>query len=177
MDLENLETRLDSEQKQTITSEQVEEKKLEDLPRLEEMMRTERQVKTAQTQQIQAKTIEKPLMQDRVFARKVDEKKDLIKKRLKIVTVVYTSVLCLLLAFVGINVANLIVSNKTITKNTTTITEKSQQLKELQQVHTDPADPNPVVEIQLNEPRDYSDDKKELTFFDKLTILFKNLFG
>ena len=29
----------------------------------------------------------------------------------------------------------------------------------------------------LNEPREYSEDKKELTWLDKITILFRNIFG
>ena len=33
------------------------------------------------------------------------------------------------------------------------------------------------IEISLNEPRDYSDDIEELTFLDKMTILFRNIFG
>ena len=36
-------------------------------------------------------------------------------------------------------------------------------------------DPSGEIQISLNEPRDYSDDKKELTFLDKLTILFMHI--
>lgn len=160
----------------TQTIEKVEqEKKLDDLPRVEDMRKSEKEIKT-QTQVEGATAIETETQtQDRVFVKKADQKKALYKKRLKIVTGVYATALTLLLAFVGVNIATMVMLNKKITTNTDTIQTQMDQIELLEQ--TTPTSPTGNYQISLNEPRDYSEDKKELTFLDKLTILFRNLFG
>jgi len=107
--------------------------------------------------------------------KRADQKKALYKKRIKIVTGVYATAVTLLLAFVGVNIATMAMLNKKITTNTETIQTQQQQIEVLEQ--TPENLPGGEFQISLNEPRDYSEDKKELTFLDKLTILFRNLFG
>ena len=113
--------------------------------------------------------------EDRMFVKKADQKKALYKKRIKIVTSVYTTAMVLLLAFVGVNIATMASLQKDITTNTQTIQSQQEQIELLEQ--NTPGASTGNYQISLNEPRDYSEDKKELTFLDKLTILFRNLFG
>ena len=68
-------------------------------------------------------------------------------------------------------------TNRDINSNANTIQSQSQQIDIYEGLNTPDADPTGTIEISLNEPRDYSDDTKELTFFDKLTILFRNIFS
>ena len=116
------------------------------------------------------------LLQDKPFEKKQDKKKVQIKKRAKIVAGVYSSVAALLLAFIGINAVTLTMLNKEISSNTNTIQAQKEVVTYLENT-TITQDPSSIIEISLNEPRDYSDDKKELSFLDKLTILFRNLFA
>lgn len=153
------------------------EKKLEDLPRVEDMRKSEKEIKTT-TNVEQSAEIEKETLtqtQDRIFVKKADQKKALYKKRIKIVTGVYATVLTLVLAFVGVNIATLAILNKQVTTNTQTIQNQQQQIEVLEQ--SNPTAPSGEFQISLNEPRDYSEDKKELTWLDKVTILFRNLFS
>ena len=169
------------QQKESVgTSTQViekieQEKKLDDLPRIEELRKSEKDVKV-KTDVEGAINIEKDTqIKDRVFVKKADQKKALYKKRIKIVTCVYASAVALLLAFVGVNIATLAMLNKQVTANTQTIQTQMEQIEVLEQ--TTPTNSSGEFQISLNEPRDYSEDKQELTFLDKLTILFRNLFG
>ena len=151
------------------------DKKLDDLPRIEDLRRSEKEIKTNAEIQGAKKVEQQTQVNDRIFVKKADQKKALYKKRIKIVTTVYTTAVVLLLAFVGINIATLASLNKDITTNTDTIQSQQQQIELLEQT---PADaPIGEYQISLNEPRDYSEDKKELTWLDKITILFRNLFG
>lgn len=150
------------------------ERKAEDLPRLEDLVKSEKEIRTAQkiegVSAVQAET--QP--QDRIFKKKNDERKVYIKKRLKIVTAVYSTVVALLLGFV---ITNLVIQsslNKQITTNTKTIQSQTQVVEEIE---GQPGNPLEDFTISVNEPRDYSEDKKELTFLDKLTIIFRNLFA
>lgn len=146
------------------------ETKLDNLPRVEEKeIRTNTEIEGA------TKVEQATQLQDRVFVRKADQKKALYKKRIKIVTTVYTTAVILLLAFVGVNIATLTTLNKDITTNTETIQSQVEQIEVLEQAN--PTAPSGEYQISLNEPRDYSEDKKELTWLDKFTILFRNLFS
>lgn len=166
-----------SVQTETVTSVQEETKQtLENFPRIEDLRKSEQEVKlntqVEGTTQVEQKTQTK----DKVFTRKSDERKIHLKKRLKIVTAVYTSVVVLLLGFVIANIATLAVLDKSISKNTKTIqSQKDEIVKVLEE--SNPGEELANFEISLNEPRDYSEDKKELTWLDKITILFRNLFG
>ncbi len=173
---ENQEIQQPNVQVETQTQTTVDqETKVEEMPTLEDLQKSEKEV--GAIQKIERVVTQKPSMlgEDRVFARKSDEKKAHVKKRLKIVTVVYSTVVALLLGFVITNIATLAIMNKQITTNTKTIQSNQQQIELLEEGLT-PTDPNQLP-ISLNEPRDYSEDKQELTFLDKMTIIFRNLFG
>ena len=160
---------------QTSVSEEV-RKTLDSFPRIEDLRKSEQDVKinthVEGTTQVEQRTQAK----DRVFKKKADEKKVYLKKRLKIVTVVYTSVVALLLGFALANVATLANLEKDITTNTQTIQSKKDQIVQVLE-ESNPGQEIGAFQISLNEPRDYSEDKKELTWLDKITILFRNLFS
>ena len=152
--------------------------RLEDLPSLDELKRSETEVIVKTEPQIQGlKKVEQTFAtEDKVFKRKEDEKKVFLKRRLKIVTGVYIGVLTLLLGFVGVNLATLVILNKDINSNTNTIQVESARIEMIEGATELPTDPTSAITISLNEPRDYGDDKKELTFLDKITIMFRTLF-
>ena len=152
-----------------------EERKTEDLPSYDDLRKSEKEVKSAApaiegVTNVESET--QPL--DRVFKRKSDEKKVHFKRRLKIVTSVYATVVALLLGFVITNAATLAVLDKKIDTATKTIQSSQQQVEILKENQVPTGESLP---ISLNEPRDYSEDKQELTFLDKMTILFRNLFA
>ena len=177
-----MEEELQKQESASVQTEQVTSVKqetnqtLESLPRIEDLRKSEQDVKVNTQVQGTTQVEQQTQAKDRVFTRKSDEKKVYFKKRLKIVTAVYTTVVALLLAFAITNTVTLARLDKTITTNTQTIQEDNKAL-------TDPEEE--IVEgenvgnfqISLNEPRDYSEDKQELTFLDKLTILFRNIFS
>ena len=177
MEEEQIQQQTESVGTSTQVEERIEqEKKLDDLPRIEDLRKSEKDVKTS-TEIEGATQIEQATQtKDRIFVRKADQKKALYKKRLKIVTAVYTTVVVLLLAFVGVNIATLATLNKSITTNTETIQTQQQQIELLEPSQPNPSN-EPTYQISLNEPRDYSEDKQELTWLDKITILFRNLFS
>ena len=160
---------------ETITSETKQETPLETLPRLEDLIKSEKEVKVKNQIEGVTKVESNVQTEDRVFKKRSEEKKKYIKRRLKTITGVYISVVTLLLAFVGVNIATMFMLNKDITTNANTIQSSIEQVEQLQQGN--PALSATDVTISLNEPRDYSEDKKELTFLDKITIIFRNLFG
>jgi hypothetical protein len=117
-------------------------------------------------------------IETKTFTRKEDEHKSFVKKRLKVLTGVYTAVACLLFGFVCFNAITLAILNRNINNNTETIQGEMAKITEvLPGAEEDAVLSNEPIEITLNTARDYSDDEKELTFLDKFTILFKNLFG
>ena len=162
---------------QTETSVKEEAKQtLDSFPRIEDLRKSEQTVKVNThvegTSQVQQQTFAK----DRVFKKKADEKKVFFKKRLKIVTAVYTSVVVLLLGFAIANTATLSALKKDITTNTKTIqSQKDEIVRVLEESNL--GQEIGGFQISLNEPRDYSEDKKELTWLDKITILFRNIFS
>ena len=177
MDEELKEQEQISVQTETQTSVNQETKQtLDSFPRIEDLRKSEQDVKIKTqidgTTQVEQRTQAK----DRVFKKKADEKKVYLKKRLKIVTVVYTSVVALLLGFALANVATLANLEKDITTNTQTIQSKKDQIVQVLE-ESNPGQEIGAFQISLNEPRDYSEDKKELTWLDKITILFRNLFS
>ena len=161
-----VQTSVNQETKQTLDS----------FPRIEDLRKSEQDVKinthVEGTTQIEQTT----QVKDKFFTRKKDEKKVYFKKRLKIVTAVYTSVVALLLGFVISNIATLAILDKSITTNTKTIQSKKDEIVKVLE-ESEPGTEIGDFQISLNEPRDYSEDKKELTWLDKITILFRNLFS
>ena len=164
-------------QTETVTSvEETTKPTLSSLPSLEELKKSEQQVQTQTEIEGVTQVEQKTQTKDRIFTRKSDEKKVHIKKRLKIVTAVYSTVVALLLSFVITNVATLAILNISINTNTETIqTEQTQIL--IEESQTPAGSQLGEYQISLNEPRDYSEDKKELTWLDKITILFRNIFS
>ena len=171
------ETKTDIEIATEPTEKKKTEIRFEDLPRLEDLLKSEKEIKSAQELKGLKQVEEKTLAEDKPFTMKQDEKKTMVKKRVKIFTGVYIAVVALLLTFIGINIATLTIMDKDINSNANTIQSQSQQIDIYEGLNTPDADPTGTIEISLNEPRDYSDDTKELTFFDKLTILFRNIFS
>lgn len=174
---EELQPQLDtntSVEVETIASETKQETPLETLPRLEDLIKSEKEVKVQNKIEGVTKVESNVQVENRVFKKSSEEKQKYIKRRLKIVTSVYVSVVALLLAFVGVNIVTLAMLNKDIKSNTKTINTQTERVVELSK---EPAITGQDITISLNEPRDYSEDKKELTFLDKITILFRNLFG
>ena len=176
---EELKPQFENEAKTQVATETQTESdtRLDSLPRAEDLIKSEKEVKIENKIAGLTDAKNQSITENRTFATKKDEKKVFIKKRLKVITGVYIAVATLLLAFVGINVATMAVLNKEINTNTQTIQMENYLISNEEEV-AEPADPETApIQITLNEPRDYSDDKKELTFFDKITILFRNLFG
>ncbi len=159
----------------TIVEPSIDTTRLADLPSLEELTRSENEVVNKPEIKGFKSVVSAPISEDRTFKRKADEKKVFLKKRQKLVTAVYISVASLLLAFVGINIATLAILNKDINTNANTIQIESVRVENAPKSET--SDTPTFMEISLNEPRDYGDDNKELTFLDKVTILFRNIFG
>ena len=91
---------------QTETITNVETKSAFDsLPRIEDLRKSEQDVKINTQVEGTTQVEQKTQVKDRFFTRKTDEKKVYYKKRIKILTAVYTSVVVLLLGFVISNVA------------------------------------------------------------------------
>lgn len=178
---EELEVKLESNVQTSTTTiqEPATQKALDDLPRIQDLIKSEKEIQSkaqTQTENFEQTEVEK-LIEDRVFARKEDKQKIYLKRRRKIVASVFAVVASLLLTFVGVNVATMVILNKEITSNTETI-QSGQQLRDDLKNQAGIVDDNGLmVQVSPKRPRDYSDDTKELTFFDKLTILFRNLFS
>ena len=149
---------------------------LEDLPRLEDLLKSEKEVKVEQTIEGLEKVEPTTQEEDKTFSRKEDEKKVYIKKRVKILTAVYVAVATLLLTFTGINIATLVGMGNTHDNNRETIIENASDIENAEKYYQATTPTGEEIKVTLNEPRDYSDDTKELTFFDKISILFRNIF-
>lgn len=164
------ETRVEQEQEQDLA--------LDSLPRLEDLLKSEKEIKPAPELKGLTQAKQDSATENRVFKSKEDEKKSFVKKRVKIVSAVYICVCALLFGFVIFNTVSLAILGKNINSNTNTIKAETEHVEYLENGTQQPVPPDgQQIEITLNEPRDYSDDTKELTFFDKLTILFRNIFG
>lgn len=153
------------------------ETRLDDLPRLEDLLKSETDVKPVQELKGLKKVENNTIEENKTFKSKEDEKKTVVKRRVKLLTGVYIAVVALLLGFVGINIATLTMMNRDINNNANTIQSQSQQIDIYEELSPDIGDPSSTIEVSVNPPRDYGDDDQELTFFDKMTILFRNIFG
>ena len=177
--MEELQPELNTEQTTETVVETKTETRLSDFPRLEDMLKSEKEVK----QNTGIKGLEKAsgeiFAEDKTFARKKDEKKFLVKRRLKIVTGVYVAVASLLLVFAGVNIATLATQGGNSHTNEITITQLTGEVDSASgDVNEDLINQGIApFTVSLNEPRDYNDDNKDLTLLDKITILFRNLFG
>ncbi len=153
------------------------ETRLGDTLRLEDLLKSENEVKPLPELKGLKKVENNALEENKTFKSKEDEKKSIVRKRVKLVTGIYISIVALLLCFVGINIATLTMMNRDINNNANTIQSQSQQV-DFYENRTDPiTDPTDSITVSLNPPRDYGDDTQELTFFDKMTNLFRNIFG
>ena len=158
-----------------IKSNETEKINLTSLPRLEDLLKSEKQVKLNKKieglTQIQTFTH----ANEKEFAKKKDNSKAYLKRRIKTITGVYVAVASLLAIFAGVNVITLAVLNKQVTTNTNTIQSQQAQVEQIMQ--NAPTAGQDITLILGTPPRDYDDDNKELTFLDKLTILFRGIFG
>lgn len=162
------------EQETKITKEPL----LEDLPRLEDLLKSEQEIKPARELKGLEQVKDETLSENKVFKKKEDEKRAFVKRRLKVLTGVYIAVASLLFSFVGINAVTQALLTRDINSNANTIQSKSEQVVIYENMPGgDPVPGGDPFTVTLNEPRDYNDDTKELTFMDKLTILFRNLFS
>lgn len=152
--------------------------RLDDLPRLEDLIKSEQEIKSENKLQGLTDAEANQSIEDRPFARKEDEHKKFVKKRLKLVTGVYIAIATLLLAFVGVNIGTMVALNKKIDDNVKTIQAESTVLPVVRDADTPDAEiTGEGISITLNQPRDYNDDKQSLNILDKLTILFRSLFS
>ncbi len=165
----------------TVTEQEVKTSmpSLESLPRLEDLLKSENEIKASQKTTLEGLTAVKAetKAQDRTFARVEDQKKTFVKRRIKTITAVFGVAASLILAFVGFNLITLANLSKDIKTNTKTIQSQTEIVQNYIENNPAAVPPTGSFEISLNEPRDYDDDKKELSMLDKITILFRNLFG
>ena len=167
----NLNTEIQTETSQTIETKQG----LGAFLSLDDLIKSEKEVKTNNEIKGLTQIENQTHFENKEFAKKKDEKKPLIKKRLKVVTGVYIAVITMLLAFVCVNTVTLAILSKESTTNANTIQAQQQTLEYIEKPNIE--NPTKEIPITLNQPREYNDDNKELTLWDKITILFKNLFG
>ena len=155
---------------------ETEKTNLTSLPRLEDLLKSEKQVKVGK--KIEGLTQVKTFTQanEKEFAKKQDNSKAYLKRRIKTITGVYVAVASLLAIFAGVNVITLAVLNKQITTNTNTIQSQQQTIESIVPDASVPAGQD-IPLILGTPPRDYDDDNKELTFLDKISILFRGIFG
>ena len=176
--MEELEKQAQTQTSTAIEQETKQEISLDNFPSIQDLVKSEQEVKSER--KLQGLTSAEPAqtLEDRPFARKEDERKKFVKKRLKLVTGVYIAVASFLLEFVGVNVGTLAVLNKKINDHTKTIQAETTAINLMKDADTPDADiTGEDIAITLNPPRDYNDDKQTLTFLDKITILFRNLFN
>ena len=158
-----------------IKTNEVSKTNLESLPRLEDLLKSEKEVKVKK--EIQGLQQIKTLSQanEKEFSKKQDNKKAHLKRRIKTITGVYVAIASLLAIYAGVNVVTLAMLNKQVTTNTNTIQSQQQVVESVMQEGATAGQDIPL--ILGNPPRDYDDDNKELTFLDKVSILFRSLFG
>lgn len=170
-----LEQNSNIETQSEIKTNETRQSNLESLPRLEDLLKSEKQVKVKKEIQglEQIKTFSQA--NEKEFAKKKDNKKAHLKRRVKTITGVYIAVASLLAIFAGVNVVTLAMLNKQVTTNTNTIQSQQQVVESIMQEGSIAGQDIPL--ILGNPPRDYDDDNKELTFLDKISILFRSLFG
>ena len=99
------------------------------MPRIEELRRSEQDVKVNTEVQGTTQVRQKTQVKDFIFKKKSDKRKIYFKKRLKIVTAVYTIAIILLSSFAIANVVTLANLEKSVTTNTETIQSAQQQVE------------------------------------------------
>jgi len=159
---------------QTVNTEQTQSVQNISMPNIEQLRQNEMQFKTKTQLQGVTQVEDEFAQETREFTKKQDKAKQKAGVRSKVIKGVYFSVLGLLLTLVGVNAITLAVLSNSINTNKDTIKSKQDTIAEYVLNEGDIPDPLPIT---LNEPRDYNDDKKELTFWDKVTILFRNIFS
>ncbi len=168
-------------QAETLTTENVSEEKttesnFNNLPKLEDLLKSEQEIKPAHELKGLKAVEQDTVTETKTFTRKEDEKKVFVKRRLKILTAVYTCVAVLLFGFVIFNAVTLAILDRGVNTNANTIQSETIVVQELQgQLEDDLA--GETFNVKLNTPRDYDDDTGELSFVDKLMILFRSIFG
>ena len=105
---------------QTSVSEETKQT-LDSFPRIEDLRKSEQSVKIETKIQGVSQVEQRTQVKDRIFTKRSDEKKVYLKKRVKIVTAVYSTVVALLLGFVVSNIATLAMLDKSVSSNTKTI--------------------------------------------------------
>lgn len=151
---------------------------LDDLTNFQDFVKSEQEIKSER--KLQGLTTAEPeqALEDRPFARKEDEHKKFVKKRVKLVTGIYIAIATLLLSFVGVNIGTLVALNKKIDNNVKTIQSEQEKIELIKRGDVPDADlTGEGISITLNQPRDYNDDNHALNLLDKLTILFRSLFS
>ena len=103
--MEELEKQAQTQTSTAIEQETKQEISLDNFPSIQDLVKSEQEVKSERKLQGLISAEPAQTLEDRPFARKEDERKKFVKKRLKLVTGVYIAVATLLLAFVGVNVA------------------------------------------------------------------------
>lgn len=176
--MEELEKELNSniQTESEIKSSETTQNNLESLPRLDDLLKSEKQVKINQEIKGLEQIKSTSQTEDRMFAKKQDNKQAHLKRRIKTLTGVYVAVASLLAVFVGVNLVTLAILNNQKTTNVNTIQSKQEMVEKIATDDNLTASGDDIF-ITITEPRDYSDDKKELTVFDKITIFFRHLFG
>lgn len=174
---EQLQPELNTEPKPTMVDETKKEEKVGSVFNFENMIRSEREVNAFAASVASTESIVKHTVEDKVFSKKVDRKKQLYRTRVKIVTSIYTTVVALLLILTGANIVSLIVTAKAINNDKQIVQTNQEKIVELEQESTATTGQGKEIYVTLNQPRDYSKEKTDLTFLDKVTILIKNIFG
>lgn len=159
---------------QTINTEENQSVETVSVPQIEQFRKSEMEFKTKRELQGVTEVNEALQTEAKEFTKKQDKVKQNVGVRAKVIKGVYFSVLSMLLVLVGANAITLALLANTSNKNTETIQAKQDEVAEYVLSGEEIPDALPIT---LNEPRDYNDDNKELTFWDKVTILFRNIFS
>ncbi len=115
------------------TTEQVEneKKQLDNLPRFEDISKSETITQT--NIDIPNTTETKTIVQDKFFTKKEDEKKVYLRKRVKLVMFLYLIIVIALMTLVGVNIATLVNQGNTIKNNEKTINDQIEQITLLEE--------------------------------------------
>ena len=176
--MEELERQTQTETTTAVEQETDTKINLDDLTNFQDFVKSEQEIKSER--KLQGLTAAEPAqaIEDRPFARKEDEHKKFVKKRVKLVTGIYIAIATLLLSFVGVNIGTLVALNKKIDNNVKTIQSEQEKIELVKRSDVPDADlTGKGISITLNQPRDYNDDNHSLNLLDKLTILFRSLFS
>lgn len=176
--MEELEKQTQTETTTAVQQELGTKINLEDITNFQDFVKSEQEIKSENKLQGLKAAEPEQTLEDRPFARKEDEHKKFVKKRVKLVTGIYIAIATLLLSFVGVNIGTLVAMNKKIDNNVKTIQSEQEKIELIKRSDVPDADlTGEGISITLNQPRDYNDDNNSLNLLDKLTILFRSLFS